>query len=1192
MAEAFNPAASLLSAFPAPEVETDEEEQQVVEQPEVQKPEEYDPTAILDELPDPDAAETQRQLSPPELPDEDDQLTFTELASDADYMDMLREYQEDRFGDEGKQGEDESNEDYLKRFLSHTREFEWNSIDLGSQLDWVRTANDEQRIKFGYLYSQLDRLPSFYEEGGGSTVTAIRDFGKSLLTDPLNYIGLGAGKAATFIGTRAITQAFKQGGKKLALEEAAKYSAKRMLGTGAGRIAAGGIAVEAGAAAVQDLKLQDLAMETQMYGEDTPEEYSYTGAALTGLLGLGGGAIGTKLAGGLGGQRMYISAKQARIKQRRIRLDMLRREKGFAEEAGQRVLEATKDGNQVATGIFDTDNGRKVLDQLGELPEGADLAAEAQFRTELMQRVGRVVTNVVEDLAESGQLGSMIDVDTKASEVIGKIVSDSLKQVEGKGAKEIREQTQKMLLGDETGKAGILDKIEIDGVLLESAISKAGLTTKQFVDAMGASYSDAGKYLQTASKVGKVMKELRGTDKELADALMKYTDADQIVGPIGKGGAFLRRLDRERRALMVTQVATTVRNIATAASRLTMESAANLMESAIYHIGKGSDASMTGNIPRGARSSYKDIIRDAFGSLNRLRYVTETADLTDALLRHNPQLASRIDKTLQEVSADESLSYLTRKLNGLNVAQDLIFRRAIFTDTIEKRMRRAGIITDTPVRSGQYKNLEEFVAAGKSLPPKFLSDAVEEALDFTFSRMPKPGSGKAGDTVGYWLIKANESIGPAPLPVGTAAFPFARFMVNALQFQFAYSPANLAGSIYKYGLAKNTQRLAAAAKAAGDVDLATKQGRAAQAALDKARADFSKGVVGTAALIAAIHHRANNQDVKWYEYKSDDGTTGDLRPFFPLTPYLALADVFVKWANDKPINGKEFLEGFTGAQFRTGASSYIIENFAEAIRGEDKSGEKFGELAGQYVGELFGGYLTPLRVIRDIEAAYDTEAAYVRDARQTEGVGGDERFFSAVKNTIAKDIPGLSKDLPILESPTREAPVVRMSPLTGQLTGVRKEAERNPAEQELVRLGIQNWEVVPSTGDKKADAFVKKYMGKEVERDLIAYVQSDAYQSKSEVQKRAAMNNRLKFYRARATQLGKIEATQVAEKSYTPFDRAQFGKLSKIQRKLADEYYMEKYDGKDVIEMQEMEPDKNHLKKAIAIGRVLSRGTG
>ena len=63
---------------------------------------------------------------------------------------------------------------------------------------------------------------------------------------------------------------------------------------------------------------------------------------------------------------------------------------------------------------------------------------------------------------------------------------------------------------------------------------------------------------------------------------------------------------------------------------------------------------------------------------------------------------------------------------------------------------------------------------------------------------------------------------------------------------------------------------------------------------------------------------------------------------------------------------------------------------------------KLGEVMGQYVGELFGAGVTPLRVVRDIQAAYDTEAAIVRDARQTDGVGFGERFVSGVTRTELK----------------------------------------------------------------------------------------------------------------------------------------------------------------------------------------------
>jgi len=1156
-----------------------EEPQPVVEEPtEVPVPAELTP-------PEPKTYET------PEEQQTDDMLSFQELASDGDYMEMLREYSENRMGDEGKQEEDESNEDYLKRFLSHTREFEFNSIDLGQQLDWVRTANEEQRMKFGYLYSQLDRLPSFYEEGGTGSISAMRDFGKALITDPLNYIGFGAGKVASTVATRAITKALKEGGKKLALEEAAKLSAKRMLSTKAGKIAAGGIAVEAGAAAVQDLKLQEVEMLTQKYGEATPDEKSLLRAGLVGTVGLGAGALGVKLSGGLGGEKLLQNARQARIKQYNIAKELNARNKEFAaKEAGKRAMEAT---TVSASGIFDTAAGRETLDMLGGQAESG--LTQTQFNTELMQRMGRVVTNVVEDLAESGQLGQMVDVDTKASEVIGKIVSEALEKSKDATAEGVEEQTIRMLRGEgkEKGLGDVLESMDLDGDTLQSAISRAGLTTEQFVNAFGTSYSDAGKYLQSASKVGKIMKGIKEVDPELAKQIIGDSDADSIIGPLGKAHGFMQRLDRERRALMVTQVATTIRNVATAGTRLTMDMGADLIESTLYQIGRGADAAMTGNASTGAVKAPTSIVRDAFGRLNRMRHVAGTADLADALLKHNKRLAARMDRTLEEQGAGESLTGVTRMLNGLNIAQDLFFRRAIFTDSIDKRLRRAGVIVDNPTKMGQYKSLEEFAASGKALPAKVLSEAVEDSLDFTFSRMPKPGSGRAGDTIGHYFLKLNESVGPVPGPIGTAAFPFGRFMVNALQFQMKYMPTSMVTSAYRYGMGKHVQKMAKAAQAAGDMDLATAQGKQAAKALAEARADFSKGVVGTAALMTAIKYRADNQDIKFYEGRNDDGSTSDLRPFFPLTPYLALADVIVKLTDDsaKPIDVKEFIEAFTGAQFRTGASSYVLENFDELLKAEPDTitSERLSEMMGGYVGELFGGAATPLRVVRDIQAAYDTEAAVVRDARQVEGVGSGERFVNALKNTVAKDIPGLAKDLPAVESPTREGDIYRQSPLIGQVTGLRREAKRNPAEEEFERFGIERFEIVPGSGDKMADAAVKKALGPIVEKRISDLVTSERYLAKTDNEKRVMLNEYMSMYRARAKQLATIEAKKDTSKPFTPFDRAQYAKLSDLATRMADEYYKNKYDGKTVIEMQELEPEVNHLRKAIAIGRRLSK---
>ena len=73
--------------------------------------------------------------------------------------------------------------------------------------------------------------------------------------------------------------------------------------------------------------------------------------------------------------------------------------------------------------------------------------------------------------------------------------------------------------------------------------------------------------------------------------------------------------------------------------------------------------------------------------------------------------------------------------------------------------------------------------------------------------------------------------------------------------------------------------------------------------------------------------------------------------------------------------------------------------------------------------------------------------------------------------------------------------------------------------------------------------------------------------------------------------MAKIDAMVDAReegKTFTAFDRAEYKKLTSAQRKLADEYYVERY-GKGVLEMQEEEPNKNHFKIGKLMGRLLSR---
>ena len=264
--------------------------------------------------------------------------------------------------------------------------------------------------------------------------------------------------------------------------------------------------------------------------------------------------------------------------------------------------------------------------------------------------------------------------------------------------------------------------------------------------------------------------------------------------------------------------------------------------------------------------------------------------------------------------------------------------------------------------------------------------------------------------------------------------------------------------------------------------------------------------------------------------------------------------------------------------------------FLRADNGNNIQQEKLGEFFGGYVGEIFGAFATPFRVIRDIDAAFRKDSAVVRDSRQTEGSGALERGLSAGVNAFQRNLPFLNSDLPALQSPTQEGDIIQQDPLTTQLTGQKMTARRTAVQKELVKHGYEDYQIVPTTGDKVADAYIKKYMGKLVADSLANEIDSDYYKGLSRVKQEAAIKNKLSLYRNIAKTLGEAEAIQDSDKEgrrFTPFDRAQWTRMSKVGRKLADEYYKEKY-GKSVSEMQKEEPDTNHFYIGKTIGNSLS----
>ena len=1116
----------------------EEEEEEVV-------PEEKEDTsnAFFKSFEEDEVEDTRPAVEQLELPEETSK-SLTEFAEDENFIANVKKYAKSRFGESGAQQEDESNEDYVKRFLTHTRQFETNSLDLGAQVAWMRGASEQEKANFGRVYQEMERLPAFYEEGGTSVLSAVKDFGLSVFTDPLTYLGFGVGKVASMGAQQGVKKLVLAGAKEAALKQSKKLFTKGGLKAG---LAVG--ATEAGVGVIQSLGQQEITQEAgmELKGEDGKVDYDLGEAALFGTI---GGVLG--FGGGVGLSRKLSKdvAKKEIAKQ-----EALEAAEETIEEGGLELSEEAIDRVNKQNFKFDVNEGYKVYDKLNPDYDIGKLT-DVKIKKDIQNRVGQIGVQLLEEIERSGKFKDLpkeILAEKQVTKFVGRLLVEQ---------------------GD-----------IIDDDVLDAAISRSGLSMEQFTQALNAGQNEAGSILGGFGRAGKVFKRLKELDPEFQKRWENlYGIESETVGVMSKAYTIMQKLDRNRRALMVTQLSTTIRNVATGGMRLTMEMGANAIETSLYHLGKATSAVLRGEgSVRGVRNGLKDMARDAFGTLAFISDSGQTKDISEALLKHNPRLWRQIDRSLQEVGADnnDDLWRFSKWANSLNMAQDRFFRRAVFSASVDKQIRRTGL---KGLGGEDAAGVAEALATGKSVPASVLKQATEDALSFTFSRMPKASKGKIGDSIAHHFIKFNESLGPLPGPVGTAAFPFARFMANAMQFQFSYSPLSIPAAAFNTvgGATKYIKKA-----------ITGKPVEGAEAQMRLAREQFSKATVGSAALMAAIKYRIDNPEIKWYEGEKEDGRTVDLRPFFPITPYLAVADVIVRLGEGREIDTKQLIEGLTGAQFRAGASSYMIDSAFEFLRADNGNNiqqEKLGEFFGGYVGEIFGAFATPFRVIRDIDAAFRKDSAVVRDSRQTEGSGALERGLSAGTNAFQRNLPFLNSDLPALQSPTQEGDIIQQDPLTTQLTGQKMTARRTAVQKELVKHGYEDYQIIPTTGDKVADAYIKKYMGKLVADSLANEIDSDYYKGLSRVKQEAALKNKLSLYRDIAKTLGEADAIQDSDKEgkrFTPFDRAQWTRMSKVGRKLADEYYKEKY-GKSVAEMQKEEPDTNHFYIGKTIGNSLS----
>ena len=364
-------------------------------------------------------------------------------------------------------------------------------------------------------------------------------------------------------------------------------------------------------------------------------------------------------------------------------------------------------------------------------------------------------------------------------------------------------------------------------------LDKYGVTPEAFAREFAVTASESGRTLQ---KLSALMKRINRQDlppelQAQLDDIAKHLDEKQTIpGQIFEG---LGKVENFRRATLVTQVATTMRNIISQTGRLTVGMVDDMLTAAL----RGDSMKV----------SMRDALDAASAHLKALPGIRDKKLLKDIFEGNPITEAALMNKSVHEI---EAVNKVLKGLNYLNTGQEKFFRKLAFEARLRENIKRT-----------MGKNLEDIDPT--KIPGTLLRDAVDYALEMSFAAEAK--SKGARNLISAW----------SKLPFMTTINPFPRFaFANALPFMLSHSPL---------GFAKALSPKSMRALASGNPE---------EFARAASRAMIGTGFMGTAMEIRSGGLGPIKPGEKWYELQIGDKTI-DTRTLAPFSSYLLMAEAML-----------------------------------------------------------------------------------------------------------------------------------------------------------------------------------------------------------------------------------------------------------------------------------------------------------
>ena len=607
-------------------------------------------------------------------------------------------------------------------------------------------------------------------------------------------------------------------------------------------------------------------------------------------------------------------------------------------------------------------------------------------------------------------------------------------------------------------------KVSDDAII--RILKKHNLTQEKFAKIFLNNFSDAGRTLQVASTIAKKMNQLRKIDG--AEDAWKKNLKDYNPDALDRSGTMIKRLDNVKRGLLVTQLATAMRNFESQTMRQGLAVMEESLDKAFQVVFKS--LAPNAKITRIATpiNSLQGFFR-IFSQLNPAKFLKvrkEVKEILSSFPKEDDRLFLRFSSDITSKSgkggglfktALKGLEEGVNLLNIFNKFQEFITRRAVF------QARLNSIILSNP----EYyagKNLRQLINGKQTniIRKQDVSNAVDAALEITYAKSFNSFAKNAPyeRTAGKFI----EFVNSLPF-IATSLIPFPRFMMNSLRFHFDFSPL-------------------------GILNFLNKAERSALARGDTSK--LSRAVLGITMLTGAYYLR--HQDYageKWYELKLG-GKTIDTRAYNPFAAYLFVGDLLKRY-NEGTLRNLD-LKGFASVFFgtRAGTGLYLIDKLIDGLSGEKVVADP-EKIVKHILGQQVSAFLTPLNMFNDFMTLNDESYSIVRNAKS-------EKWGEVIKKVSPHDLPPIysatsieytADGFPVAKTIKREHPVIR------QLTGFTVVPEKNSAEKELDRLGISYKEIFISTGIAELDKAIKMELAPMIAIGMSEVVEQDWYKSMS-----------------------------------------------------------------------------------------------